>query len=185
MKLVRILSLIATIALFAFATGCKKSGDQPATDGTHTHADGSTHDDHAEGTGDEGDAAHEEGAENEGEDQEGEDHAHDETSLGTTMIGEHEVELAQGHGAVAAGMEGHLVVKLPYSDNGATVVRAWIGTEDRTLSLVGKGEYASSHDDYDIHAMAPDPLPENTLWWIEIEKPDGTKIVGSMTPIMN
>ena len=86
------------------------------------------------------------------------------------------VELAQGHGAVKAGQEGHLVVKLPYNDNGATIVRAWIGTEDRTLSFVGKGEYAPSHDDYDIHAMAPDPLPENTMWWIEIEKPDGAKV---------
>lgn len=111
-----------------------------------------------------------------------EEHAHDESPLGTVTIGSMKVELAQGHGGVAAGREGHLVVKLPYSDNGATIVRAWIGTEDRTLSFVGKGEYAPSHDDYDVHAMAPDPLPENTMWWIEIEKPDGTKVVGSAKP---
>ena len=111
-----------------------------------------------------------------------EDHAHDETSIGTITIGEMQVELAQGHGAVEAGEEGHLVVKLPHNDSGATVVRAWIGTEDRTLSLVGKGEYAASHDDYDVHAMAPDPLPEATMWWIESELPDGTKVVGSANP---
>ena len=78
------------------------------------------------------------------------------------------------------GKESHLVVKLPYNDKGETVVRAWIGTEDRTRSTVGKGDYASSHDDYDIHAVAPKPLPWKAKWWIEIEKPDGTKAVGSI-----
>ena len=77
------------------------------------------------------------------------------------------------------------MVKLPYNDKGATVVRAWIGTEDRTLSLVGKGGYAPSHDDYDVHAIAPDPLPDNVMWWIEIQKPDGTKLVGSIKPLLD
>ncbi len=113
-----------------------------------------------------------------------EDHEHAEDPLGTVQIGEYEVELSQGHGAVAAGEEVHLVVRLPYSDSGSTIVRAWIGTEDRTLSYVGKGEYAESHDDYDVHATAPDPLPENPMWWVEIEKPDGTKLVGSAEPIL-
>lgn len=113
-----------------------------------------------------------------------EEHAHDdEVSLGTADIGGLALELAQGHGTFAAGAESHLVVKLPYTDGGQTVVRAWIGSEDRTASYVGKGEYAPSHDDYDIHAMAPDPLPEGALWWIEIEKPDGTKVKGSAQPL--
>ena len=113
-----------------------------------------------------------------------EGHAHDEVPLATVTVGDFSVELKQGHGVVTAGMEGHLVVKLPYNDAGATLLRAWIGTEDRTASLVGKGDYAASHDDYDIHAMAPDPLPENVQWWFEIEKPDGTKVVGSAKPIL-
>jgi hypothetical protein len=138
-----------------------------APENAHVHADGSTHADHD-------DDAHM------GE----EDHAHDETPLAPAIIGDMTVELAQGHGAVEANKEGHLVVKLPYNDGGSTVVRAWIGTSDRTLSYVGKGEYAPSHDDYDIHAVAPDPLPADTMWWIEIEKPDGTKVVGSAKPIM-
>ena len=109
-------------------------------------------------------------------------HAHAEEPLGSAMLGDLEVELAQGHGAVVAGKEGHLVVKLPYSDAGSTVVRAWIGTEDRTSSYVGKGEYAPDHDDYDLHVTAPDPLPASPMWWIELVKPDGTKIVGSAQP---
>ena len=113
-----------------------------------------------------------------------EQHAHDEEPLGTVSLGDLVLELAQGHGAVVAGEEAHLVVKLPYSDVGQTIVRAWIGSEDRTLSFVGKGQYARSHDDYDVHATAPDPLPDDPKWWIEIEQPDGTRLVGSASPIL-
>ncbi len=109
-----------------------------------------------------------------------EDHEHDEVALGEFEIGEYKVKAAQGHGNVEAGKEGHLVITLPYKDDGQTVTRAWIGSKDRTMSAVGKGEYAPSHDDYDIHSVAPDPLPAGATWWLEIEKPDGTKAVGSI-----
>ncbi len=111
-------------------------------------------------------------------------HDHDEVSLGKFKAGDLEIEAAQGHGKVKAGKEGHLVITLSYKDKGATVVRAWIGTEDRTLSSVGKGAYAAAHNDYDIHAMAPNPLPADAKWWVEIEKPDGTKLIGSIAPKM-
>lgn len=161
-------ALLAPLGLALGGCDDSRSEEQhsESADG-HTHADGSRHDDHADDTH-----------------MGGEEHEHAETALDLATIGDMTVELAQGHGSVEAGKESHLVVKLPYNDNGATVVRAWIGTEDRTLSYVGKGEYASSNDDYDIHAMAPDPLPENTMWWIEIEKADGTKVVGSAKPIL-
>ena len=116
-----------------------------------------------------------------------EEHAHEEgeeVSLGTFKAGDMEIEAAQGHGMVEPGKESHLVLKLPYKDDGTTVVRAWIGTEDRTMSAVGKGDYAASHNDYDIHAVAPSPLPADAKWWVEIEKPDGTKTVGSVAPKM-
>ena len=117
---------------------------------------------------------------NEAAKEEDQGHAHEEVSLGKFDIGGNMLEASQGHGNVEARKEGHLVIKLPYKDEGATVVRAWIGVEDRTLSSVGRGEYASSHDDYDIHTVAPDPLPDGAKWWLEIEKPDGTKAVGSL-----
>ncbi len=151
-----LISTAAVIAALVIVNGCKRSDtDESAKTETSAitdaKADGSTLD----------------------------DPAHDEVSLGKVAIGDMRVKLAQGHGAVVAGEEGHLVVKLPYSDNGATLVRAWIGTADRTLSSVGKGEYEPSRDNYDAHATAPDPLPADALWWIEVEKPDGTKVVGS------
>ncbi len=172
-------TILAVFVGLTVVTGCERSAEQHTAQGTHEHADGTTHTDHDTEVAGE----HEEGHEHDGETGEDHDHAHDEVSLGTVTIDDMEMELAQGHGKIEAGKEGHLVVKLPYSDNGETVVRAWIGTEDRTLSLVGKGEYAPSHDDYDVHAVAPDPLPEKVMWWIEIEKPDGSKIVGSAEPL--
>ena len=111
------------------------------------------------------------------------EHAHDETPLGSCDLDGLRVEVAQGHGVLRAGEEAHLVVKLPYTDSGATIVRAWLGGPDRTQSFVGRGEYAASHDDYDLHAVAPDPLPDDCLWWIEIAQPDGTKRLGSVEPL--
>jgi hypothetical protein len=156
---------IPAFALSALLIGCgEKETNTTGSSASAEEAHGHPHD------GDEGDAhAHAEG---------------EEVPLGTFKAADLEIEAAQGHGMVDAGKEGHLVIKLPYKDDGATVVRAWIGSEDRTLSAVGKGEYAPSHDDYDIHAIAPSPLPADAKWWVELEKPDGTKIVGSIAPKM-
>jgi hypothetical protein len=170
------LSAFAVLVSFTILVGCDRSDSSQgagestpgAAKGAHTHADGSTHEDHHEAS----------------PRAESEDHGHDEVSIGKVTIGGMEIELAQGHGKVEAGKEGHLVVKLPRNDRGATTVRAWIGTEDRTLSLVGKGEYVTSNDDYHVHAVAPNPLPENVMWWVEIEKPDGSKVVGSAKPLL-
>ncbi len=112
------------------------------------------------------------------------EHEHNERPLGAATVGGLTLELAQGHGNVVAGGESQLVLKLPYTDQGSTSVRAWLGTEDRTLSFVGLGEYAPSHDDYDVHVTAPDPLPPSILWWFEIEKPDGSKLLGSVAPLL-
>lgn len=187
MKLLNQIVLSLLVAMGLSLAACSESddnaNDHAAGDSSHTHADGSTHHDHGDGNADH---AHE--GEDHGHDHEGmegdHDHAHDEIPLPPAQFGDMLVQAAQAHGAIAPGKESHLVIKLPYNDSGATIVRAWIGTEDRTLSYVGKGEYAPSHDDYDIHATAPDPLPDNAMWWIEIEKPDGTKLVGSTTPIL-
>lgn len=139
----------------------------------------------AHGHSHEGPHGHSHPHEHEGDDHahEGDDHAHEEVSLGVLALGDLEVQLAQGHGNVEAGKESHLVVKLPYSDGGATRVRAWIGTSDRTASLVGRADYAAGSDDYDVHATAPSPLAADAMWWVEIEKPDGTKLLGSKAPI--
>jgi hypothetical protein len=162
--------MIPAFALSALLVSCGEKKSAAAGDHGHPHPEGEAHGHPHEGKKAEQDHS---------------DHDHgEEIALGTFMAGELEIEAAQGHGMVEAGKEGHLIIKLPYKDDGASVVRAWIGTEDRTLSAVGKGEYAPSHDDYDIHAMAPSPLPADVKWWVEVEKPDGTKLVGSIAPKM-
>ena len=159
--------MIPAFALAVLLPSCGGKKSAAANDHGHSHEEGEAH-------GEPSAAA-----------KTGEDHDHGaEVSLGKFKANELEIEAAQGHGMVEAGKEGHLIIKLPFKDNGATVVRAWIGTEDRTLSAVGKGEYAPSHDDYDIHATAPSPLAADTKWWIEVEKPDGTKVIGSIAPKM-
>ncbi|MCH8149955.1 MAG: hypothetical protein IH987_18575, partial [Planctomycetes bacterium] len=143
----RILLATGLVLGLALATGCKReSGEEKPSSTTERESDAVQ--------------GHAEGAAVGHEHQEGEAHGHghggdEEVGLGSVTIGDMNVSLAQGHGKVVAAKEGHLVVELPYNDKGATVVRAWIGTEDRTLSLVGKGGYTPSHDDYDVHAIAP------------------------------
>jgi hypothetical protein len=164
----RLFALAALLALTALIVGCGRTetrdispppqGAQPDHGHDHDHDDGEDHD---------------------------HDHEHDEHPLGTVMILDMEIEGAQSHGAVEPGKLCHLVIKLPYNDGGQTIVRAWIGTgpPDRDLYYVGRGDYAASHDDYDIHVEAPDPLPDDARWWIEIERPDGTRGTGSL-PIL-
>lgn len=173
-------TLLASLSLAALLTACGHHDDGHGHDhgADEDHAHGNEADPGNGGTAHAGDHdGDHDGAHDEG-------HEHAEESLGSVRIGDIEVELAQGHGAVAPGGEAHLVVKLPYSDSGATIVRAWVGSDDRTLSFVGRGEYAATHDDYDIHATAPDPLPENAMWWVELERPDGTKLLGSARAIL-
>lgn len=182
----RLLLGMGVAVAFAFGTGCKRESVEQKTS---PRAEKASHDGHAHAeTTDDGHEHYEGDGNDHSEHAHENDHGHghgEETDLGTFAIGDMGVSVAQGHGAVGPGKEGYLVLKLPYGDKGATAVRAWIGTEDRTLSFVGKGVYAPSHDDYDIHAIAPKPLPQNVMWWIEIEKPDGTKVVGSVKPLLD
>ncbi|MHC4892445.1 MAG: hypothetical protein ACYTFV_03585 [Planctomycetota bacterium] len=172
---------LALACLLPIACGGTDAGDPSAE---HSH-DGHSHDGHSHDGHSHDGHTHDGTSTEHGHSDEANEHDHDEVPLGSVEIGDLTVELAQGHGGIAAGKESHLVVKLPYADAGATAVRAWIGTEDRTLSLVGKAEYAAAHDDYDLHATAPDPLPEGAQWWIEIERPDGTRALGSAVPILD
>jgi hypothetical protein len=110
-------------------------------------------------------------------------HTHDEVSIGSASVNGITIELAQGGGALAPGKEGHLLVKLS-EHNGTATVRAWIGTPNRLASVVSRGSYDESHGNYNVHAMAPDPMPFECQWWIEIEKPDGSKGVVPGKPIL-
>jgi hypothetical protein len=159
----------AALVLLA-ASGCD-GGATP--DASPAAVDDHAGHDHAEGEGhDDGEHEGEGGAM---------DHDHgDEVSLGTVRIGDFDVEAWQGHGELAAGKELHLVVKLSPDDRGRSVVRTWIGTEDPLASIVGRADYAAADGEHEVHVTAPDPLPIDARWWIEIETPDGERLVGSI-----
>lgn len=112
------------------------------------------------------------------------DHDHDEVALGTMTIGEHQIECRQGHGPLVAGEESFLVVKLPFSDAGGTIVHAWIGTSDRSQAKVARATYSTADDQYTVHAVAPYPLPDGVQWWVELERLDGSKAIGSIQPTL-
>ena len=158
-------------------TACKRAAPAEPNTPTQAHTDADGHDHDAMAGHD-----HDDHAPADGHGQ-ADDHHADEVSLGSAHLGDITVDCWQSHGSIAPGKELHLVVKLPYTDNGATTVRAWIGSENRIASTVAKAEYAPGHDDYDVHCEAPSPLPTGAMWWIEVEKPDGSRHLGSVAPL--
>ena len=133
-KLTKLAALVAVLFVCASCSKAPTPSPQPAQSGDHGHAHGDG-DDHAHGEHD--------------NEQESDDHDHTNmATLGAIEIGGLKIEASQGHGKVEPGKEGYLAVKLPYNDKGATVIRAWIGVEDRTLSEVGKSHYARQADSY-------------------------------------
>ena len=104
---------------------------------------------------------------------------HESIPLGSINISDLRVELTQNHGVVDPGEEEHLIIKFTDGDQSTMTVRAWIGTEDKTRSFVGIGEYSADQGVFDIHTVAPDNLLPDAKWWIEIEKTDGSVHMGS------
>ncbi|MEM6333832.1 MAG: hypothetical protein AAF823_10890 [Planctomycetota bacterium] len=105
-----------------------------------------------------------------------------EVKLEPATAGDVTLELAQGHGPLTPGGVGHLAIRLPYSDDGQTKIRVWIGGQDSAGTTVADAIYVPPRDYYDVHMPTPDPLPQDALWWIEVEKPDGTKALASAQP---
>lgn len=181
-KLLAVCGTALTIAI----TGCNEkntgssgSNAKPAASSSHDHDD---HDDHDGHDHDEHDGHdHSDHDDHDGHDHGGHSHG-DEVALGSTIVGEYEVECWQAHGELAAGKELYITVKLPFDDQGKSVVRVWIGTEDRLASVVGRADYSASGKKYEAHAEAPSPLPAGAAWWIEIEQPDGSLHIGTIKP---
>jgi len=163
---------LLAVALAAFLAGCGESGGGAASSGGTAAHDHDDHDDDHDHADDDHDHDHD-------HDHEMDDHS-DAVELGAVTIDGVEVRASQAHGELAAGKELFLMLVLSDNEGGATAVRAWIGTENRLASEVAKAEFHADHGDYELHAMAPDPLPENAKWWIELERADGTKAVGSI-----
>ena len=152
------------LALAALA-GCeKKDAAAPAAKaGDHSH-DG----DHAHDHDHDHDHAHADDGKME------KDHGHGETTqMGEQKAGPYTVK-ASRDGDVKAG--GDVPVDI-WVDGGAKgkSVRFWFGTEDAKGSIKAKCEVEDGH--WHTHGEVPDPMPEGSKLWVEIEGEDGTKTV--------
>lgn len=82
-------------------------------------------------------------------------------------------------GHVEAGEEAHMDLTIQGAT--PTAVRLWIGTEDRTTSVVSKAE-SSGKGTFHAHADAPKPLPEGAAIWVEVDTGDNTVLVSLAIP---
>jgi hypothetical protein len=96
-------------------------------------------------------------------------------SLGTITVSGFEMEVIQD-GKIEAGKEATFEIRIK-GDKDPTAVRVWIGVESGRGSAKGK---AHRHGDkMEVHADAPDPIPDDAKLWIEVET-DAGKSKGSV-----
>lgn len=141
-------SFLPTLLVVVAACGADASTTaQPG--GTHTHADGTVHQD-APATG----------------------HAQAERqALGEVRVGEHTIQVFQV-AEITPGKEGDFDLDFPAGKALPAAVRGWIGVESGQGALKVrflKETAARMHG----HPEVPNPLPEGSSLWIEIEGPSG------------
>jgi hypothetical protein len=157
-----LLASVAAAGLAALPAGCGKSDDHD-----HSHAEGDHDHDHAHGEGDHGGAAAS-GAMDDG-------HGGAVIEMGETSVGGYQVR-ASRDGDVVAGKDAPIDVWVT-GGKPIAAVRFWIGVEDGTGSVKAKAELEK--DNWHTHADAPNPMPEGSKLWVEIESDDGSKTVCS------
>lgn len=128
--------------------------------GTHTHADGTVHNDDHGHAHDDPDAGHH-GAMIE---------------LGTETIGPFLVRASRDQGEIQAGGDAPIDVWLTAADGSAAdlskviAVRFWIGTEKgESVKAKAEIENPDQPNHWHTHAEVPQPFPAGSKLWVEIE----------------
>lgn len=127
-------------------------------------------------------------------DEHGHEHANDGTKasgghggevmeLGTAKIGDLTVRASRDKGEIRPGGDAPIDVWVTTADGKpamVTAVRFWIGTEDAKASVKAKADVEDPNQriHWHAHAEVPDPLPDGSKLWVEIETGAG-KTVGS------
>jgi len=101
-------------------------------------------------------------------------------ALGTTDIGGLTVRAARDEAHLHAGDEAAIDVWVENDHESVIAVRFWVGTEDAKGSLKAKAEIENLDmpNHWHTHAVIPNPMPEGTKLWVEIETASG-KSTGS------
>lgn len=104
------------------------------------------------------------------------DHHHEAgRSLGQVKIGEYEIEAMQ-QSKVEAGKESIFEIKIVKGAPEPKAIRAWIGIESARGSVKAKSH--KHGDEISVHCEVPDPIPDGTKLWVELET-DAGKTKGS------
>ncbi len=104
--------------------------------------------------------------------------------LGATTIGPFDAKATRDEGQIIAGKDAPIDVTLTPSAGStvrATAVRFWIGTEDAKGSVKARAEVENPAEPnrWHTHAEIPNPLPEGSKLWVEIEDDQGGTSTGS------
>jgi hypothetical protein len=104
--------------------------------------------------------------------------------LGSSTIGPFDVKAMRDQGVIVAGKDAPIDVTVTPSSGAtakAAAVRFWIGTQDAKGSVKAKAdiENPAEPNRWHTHAEVPNPLPENSMLWVEIEDDKGGTSTGS------
>jgi hypothetical protein len=98
------------------------------------------------------------------------------TLLGERTIGSFTVK-ASRDGDIKAGGDAAIDVWVSGGSSKVAAVRFWIGTEEAKGSVKAKAEIEGDH--WHTHAEVPNPIPDGSKLWVEIEAEGGEKAAGS------
>jgi hypothetical protein len=105
-------------------------------------------------------------------------------ALGEQTIGTFAAKATRDEGQIVAGKDAPIDVTITPASGATTkavAVRFWIGTQDAKGSVKAKAEIEDPKDPnrWHVHAEIPNPMPEGSKLWVEIEDDKGGTVVGS------
>jgi hypothetical protein len=108
-------------------------------------------------------------------------HAHGKTEpVGSVEVSVYKIAVSAA-GAVSAGKEWLVELRLNPTQPTPKAIRAWVGAENGRGSSKAKAEAEKdAKGEYSAHIDVPSPLPEGSKLWISIESDSGETTKGSL-----
>ena len=96
--------------------------------------------------------------------------------LGTARIGDFDVRASRDEGKIVAGKDAPIDVWLTGDIAAVKAVRFWIGTKTGETSMKARAniENPDEPNHWHTHAEIPNPIPEGSQLWVEIETAEST-----------
>lgn len=105
-------------------------------------------------------------------------------ALGEQIIDSFTARATRDEGEIVAGKDAPIDVTVTPTAGASgkvAAVRFWIGTQDGKGSVKARAEVEDPSDPnrWHVHAEIPNPIPEGSMLWVEIEDDKGGTSVGS------